>query len=135
MQVFHASFRSHLSILAYFDNIVICIILVLLRISTSFTHFWGPFQVCLLVVIHWSLSNLAYLNNAVICMVLVLLQISTSPTLFSTSLRTIPSVPTTNGITISLCSIAFPAYWQYLSIFSLSLIFTLWSTGTAKSTR
>ena len=58
--------------------------------------------------------------------------------LFSRLLEIVPSAPTTTGITIIIMSHNFLsslARSEYLLIFSLSFIFTLWSTGTTKFTR
>ena len=61
---------------------------------------------------------------------------SNPPASFSNLLKTVPSAPTTNGITVTFI---FHRYFsslarsKYLSIFSISFIFTLCSAGTAKS--
>ena len=94
----------------------------------SFTGVWVT-----LILFRPLLSILADLK-VVICMVFILSLISISSNLLSKPLGTIPSVPTTIGITITfysfLCSLARS---KYLSVFSPSFIFTLLSAGTLKS--
>ena len=54
---------------------------------------------------------------------------------FSKPLRTVPNAPITTGITVTLmfhCFLSSLARSKYLSLFSPSLIFTLWSAWTAK---
>ena len=83
------------------------------------------------------LSILTDLNSVVVRMVLILPLICNSFNLLAKPLETIPSTPSTIGITITF---TFHSYFsslarsKYLSIFS-SFIFTLWSAGTAKSIR
>ena len=83
-------------------------------------------------------SILANFHNAVVWMVLILLLISNSSNPFFKPLGTIPSIPTTTSNTVTLMFHSFfssLARSKYLFLFSLSLIFILWSVGTAKSTR
>ena len=69
-------------------------------------------------------------------MISILSLISSPSSLFSRSLGTFPSVPTTIGITVTL---TFHSFFKSLarsknfSIFSLSFILSLWSFGTTKS--
>ena len=99
------------------------------------------------MVFHWRLSDskypqvsrtllsiLAYLNNAVIWMFSIFPLISRSSSPPSMPLGTIPSTPTTIGITVIFMFHIF-FYFPNLSIFLLAFIFTLWSTETAISTR
>ena len=76
------------------------------------------------------ISILADLKTAVVWMVLILPLIS-SFDLLSIHLRTVPSTPTTLGITVILMFFRFflnsQARSKYCYIFSLSLIFNLWS--------
>ena len=83
------------------------------------------------------LSILAVLNYAVIWMVSTRRPTSKFSSPFSNPLVTVPNAPITIGI-IATCmfhsffnSLARP---RYLSFFSLSFRFILWSAGTAKST-
>ena len=104
----------------------------------SFSH------LCSLVVFHWSLSDskfpqayrtllciLSNLNNVVVWIVSNRLLLSNSSGPLSNPLGTVPSALTTIGIShlhvtqLFHFSIAKP---KYLLIFSLSFIFTLWST-------
>ena len=99
------------------------------------------------MVFHWSLSDskppqvsrtllgiLAVLNNAVVWMV------STPPTSkssspFSNPLVTVPNAPITIGIIVTCMFHSFfnsLARSRYLSYFSHSFSFILWSAGTAK---
>ena len=83
------------------------------------------------------LSILANLN-AVVWMVSARPLISKSSSPFSKLLGIIPSISITNGITITFMFNSFLsslARFKYLSLFSFSLVFTLWSTETEKSTR
>ena len=102
------------------------------------------------MVFHWSLSDskypqvsrnhlsiLANLGNTVVWMA------STHPSIFNSSSiltkpsRTVPGTPITIGIIITFMFHSFfnpLARSKYLSLFSFSLIFTLWSTEMAKST-
>ena len=84
------------------------------------------------------LSIPADLNNAVVSKALIRLPNSTYSSSFSKPLVTIPSVPIIIGINVTPIFYSFLsslARSKYLSLFSLSLIFILWSTGTKKSTR
>ena len=83
------------------------------------------------------LSILAVLNNVVVWMVFIRLPTSKSSSPFSNSLVTIPNVPITIGIIVTLMFHRFLnslARSRYLTFFSLSFNFIMWSDGTAKST-
>ena len=98
------------------------------------------------MVSHWCLSDskssrvssiLADLNNTLVWMV------SISPVIFNSSspctnpLVTVPRAPITIGINISFMFHSFfssLARSRYLSFFSHSFSFILWSAGTAKTT-
>ena len=101
------------------------------------------------MVFHWSLSNsksplvsstllsiLIDLNNAVwLISTQPLISMSSSPC--TNPLVTVPSAPITIGITVTFIFHNFfssLARSRYLSLFSFSFGFTLWSTRTAKST-
>ena len=102
------------------------------------------------MVFHWSLSDskspqvsrtllsiLAVLNNAVIWMVSTHPPTSKSSSPFSNPLVTVPNTPITIGIIFTCMFHSFfssLARSRYLSFFSLSFCFILWSAGTAKST-
>ena len=71
-------------------------------------------------------------------MVLIVPLISNSSSTLSKPLRNVPSALTTNGISGTLMFHSFLsslAKSKDLTFFSISFIFTLWSTRTAKSTR
>ena len=79
---------------------------------------------------------IANLNHAVVWIFLIVLLISNSSSLLSKILWTIPSALITISITITFMFHSFFSSLtrsKYLFIFSLSLIFTLWSDGRAKS--
>ena len=105
---------------------------------------------CKLVVFHWSVSEckssqvfrtllsiLLIINNAVVWMVSTHLPTTKSSSPFSNPLVTVPKAPITIGIIITFM---FHTYFnslvrsRYLSFFSHSFSFILWSAGTAKST-
>ena len=102
------------------------------------------------MVFHWSLSDskspqvsrtllsiLAVLNNAVVWMVSTRPPTSKSSNSFSNPLVTVPNAPITIGIIVTCMFHSFfnsLARSRYLSFFSHSFIFILWSAGTAKST-
>ena len=83
------------------------------------------------------LSILANLNTAVVWMVSACPPISNTPSRLTVPLITVPSAPITVGIIAALMFHSFLSSLircKYLSLISLSLIFTLWSAGTTKST-
>ena len=83
------------------------------------------------------LSILAILNNAVVWMVSFRLPISESSSPLNNPLVTVPKAPITISIIVTLMFNSFfnsLARTRYLSIFSHSFSFILWSAGTAKST-
>ena len=102
------------------------------------------------MVFHWSLSDsksprvsrtllsiLAVLNNAVVWMVSTRPPSSKSSSPFSNPLVTVPNAPITIGIIVTYMFHSFfnsLARSRYLSFFSHSFSFILWSAGTAKST-
>ena len=102
------------------------------------------------MVFHWSFSDskspqvsrtrlsiLAVLSNAVVWIVSTRPPTSKSSRPFNNHLVTVPNAPITIGtiVTYSFHSfLNFLARSRYLSFFSLSFRFILWSTGTAKST-
>ena len=99
---------------------------------------------------HWSLSDskspqvsrsllsiLAVLNNAVVWMVSTRPTTSKSSSSFSKPLVTVPNAPITIGIIVTCMFHSFfnsLARSRYLSLFSHSFSFILWSARTAKST-
>ena len=99
---------------------------------------------------HWSLSDskspqvsrtllsiLAVLNNVVVWMVSTRPSTSKSSSSFSNLLVTVPNPPITIGIIVTCMFHSFfnfLARSRYLSFFSHSFSFILWSAGTAKST-
>ena len=102
------------------------------------------------MVFNWSLSDskspqvsrtllsiLAVLNNALIWMVSTRPPTSKSSSPFSNPFVTVPNIPITIGIIITCMFHSFfnsLARSRYLSFFSHSFSFILWSAGTAKST-
>ena len=101
-------------------------------------------------VFHWGLSDskfpqvsrtllsiLAVLNNAVVWMVSTCPPTSKSSSPFSNPLVSVPNAPITTGIIVTCMFLSFfnsLARSRYLSFFSHSSSFILWSAGTAKST-
>ena len=101
------------------------------------------------MVFHWSLSDskspqvsrtllgiLAILNNAVVWMMSTRPPTSKSSSPFSNPLVTVPKVSITIGIIVTCMFHSFfnsLARSRYLSFFSHSFSFILWSAGTAKS--
>ena len=84
-----------------------------------------------------SLVFYADLNNAVVWMISIRPLISKSLSLRTNPLLTVLNVPITIGITVTFMFHSFfssLARSSYLSLFSLSFSFILWSTGTPKST-
>ena len=118
------------------------IIIILPLKSFSYQH--------LLMVFHWGLKDgksslvsrtllsiLADLNNAVVWTISTRLVISKSSTPCTNPLVTVPGAPITIGIIITFMFHSFfhsLARSRYLSFFSDSFNFTLWSARTAKST-
>ncbi len=101
------------------------------------------------MVFHWSLSDskspqvsrtllsiLAVLNNAVVWMASTRLPTSKSSNPFNNPLVTVPKAPITIGIIVTCMFHSFfnsRARSMYLSFFSDSFSFILWSAGKAKS--
>ena len=101
------------------------------------------------MVFHWSLSDsksqvsrtrlriLAVLSNAVVWIVSTRPPTSKSSRLFNNPLVIVPNAPITIG---TIATFMFHSFFNslarssYLSYFSLSFRFNLWSAGTAKST-
>ena len=76
------------------------------------------------------LGILADLKNSVVWVVSIRPPISSSSSSLSKPLETVPSVPTTIGITVTLMFYSFLSYlarYKYSFFLSFSLIFTLWS--------
>ena len=102
------------------------------------------------MVFHWRLSDskspqvsrtlhsiLAVFNYAVVWRVSTRLPTSKSSRPFNNPLVTVPKAPITIGIIVTCMFHSFfnsLARSRYLSFFSHSFIFILWSAGTAKST-
>ena len=110
-----------------------------------------PFPFCLyLMVFHWSLSDckspqvsrtrlsiLAVLSTADVWIVSTRPPTSKFSRLFNNPLVIVPNAPITIGTIVTLMFHSFFDFLSmsmYLSFFSLSFRFILWSTGTAKST-
>ena len=103
-----------------------------------------------MIVFHWSLSDskspqasrtflsiLAVLSNAVIWIVSTRLLTSKSSRPFNNPLVIVPKAPITIDIIVTFMFHSFfnsLARSRYLSFFSHSFSFILWSAGTAKST-
>ena len=102
------------------------------------------------MVFHWSLSDsksphvsrtrlriLAVLSNTVVWIVSTRPPTSKSSRPFNNPLVTVPNAPITIGTIVTFMFHSFfnsLARSRYLSFFSLSFRFILWSTGRAKST-
>ena len=102
------------------------------------------------ISVHWSLSDskspqifrillsiLAVLNNVVVWMVSTRPPTSKSSSPFCNHLVTVPNAPITIGIIVTCMFHSFfysLARSRYLSFFSNSFSFILWSAGTVKST-
>ena len=102
------------------------------------------------MVFHWNLSNskssqvswtllsiLAVLSSAVVCMVSTRPPTSKFYSPFNNPLVTVPKAPITIGITVTFMFHNFfnsLTRSRYLSFFSLSFSFILWSAETVKST-
>ena len=102
------------------------------------------------MVFHWSLSDrkfpqfsmtrlsiLAVLSNAVVWIVSTRPPTSKSSKAFNNPLVTVPNAPITIGAIVTFMFHSFfnsRARSRYLSFFSPSFRFILWSAGTAKST-
>ena len=134
--------RTLLSILAVLSNVVIWIIstriIIIIIIIYSFRVF------------HWSLSDskcpqvsrprlsiLVVLNNAVVWMISSRLATSKSSRPINNPLFTVPKAPITIGTIITIMFHSFfnsLARSRYLSFFSHSFSFILWSAETATST-
>ena len=88
--------------------------------------------------VSWTLlSIVAVLNNAVVWMVSTRLPTSKSSRPFSNPFVTVPNTPITIGIIVTCMFHNFFSSLlrsRYLSFFSHSFCFILWSAGTAKST-
>ena len=83
------------------------------------------------------LSILPVLNNGVVLMVSTRPPTSKSPRPFNNPLVTVPKAPITVGIIVTFIFHSFfnsLARSKYLSLFTHSFSFILWSAGTAKST-
>ena len=102
------------------------------------------------MVFHWSLNDskspqvsrtfhsiLVVLNNAVVWIVSTRPPTSKSSSPFSNLLVTVPNAPITIGVIVTCMFhrfFNFLARSRYLSFFSHSFSFILWSAGTAQST-
>ena len=132
---------------------VLYILVVCTRVSNSFSSSFffsleAKFSQFQLMVFHWSLpdskslqlsrtllSISADLNSPVVWNVSILPQISSLPCLFTRPSGTVQSTPTTIRCIHYFHVLSSLARSKYLSIYSLSFIFSLQSVVTAKSTR
>ena len=124
--------------------IIIIVVVIIIIIPLEFSH------QCYVMVFHWSLSDsksplvsrtrfriLAVLSNAVIWIVSIRPSTSKSPRPFNNPLVIVPKAPITIGIIVTFMFHSFfnsLARSRYISFFSHSFRFILWSAGTAKST-
>ena len=149
--------RTLLSILAVLNNAVVCMVSTRPPTSKSSSPFSNPLVTvpnapiiigiiftCMFLSFFTSLAKSRYypsfhiLSVLFCCLYILILLISNFSWLFAKPLRIVPSAPTTISITVTLMFHSFfssPARSKYLSIFSLSFIFTVWSAGTVKSLR
>ena len=123
--------------------VIYYIILIAVLFFASFSH------KCKLVIFHmeseWQQvssdlqDSSQYFSRSQQCwIVTILLLISNASSFFSKPFRTVPSAPTTIGITITRIFhrlFSSLARSRYLSLFLFSFILTLWPVGTAVSTR
>ena len=131
-------FRYHFLVLP-------CVISPVCRLHYPYSCF--PFPICFLVFVFLFVLRLTMLllaailidlNNAVVWMVTIFPVISNYSCPLSISLGTVPSQTITSGINVLLMFHSIfrsPARSKYLPLFLFSLIFYLWSAGTAKSTK
>ena len=97
---------------------------------------WSLYHSKSLYVYRTLLSILANLNSAVVWMVFTRFLISNSSSTFTNPSMTVPSAAIIIGITVTFMFhsvFSSLARSRYLSLFSPSFNFTLWSAGTAKS--
>ena len=157
MMVFHRCFEWHkisrtlLSILTNFNNPVVWMVSILLLISCSsslllFLLLFEFFTRALAESLNDTkspqiskilLSILADFSNVVVWMVSTRPNISKSSSPCTNPLVAVPRASIKTGITVTFMLHSFfnsLARSRYLSFFSLSVNFTLWSTGAAKST-
>ena len=117
------------------NNVFTCIMSLYFFFFASFPHWWLFTQLWVTASL---LKSPIDFNDAVVLVVSILLLISNSSSLFCKFFGIVPRAPTTIGVTVTFMFHNLSsslARSRYVSIFSLSFIFTLWSTGTAKSTR
>ena len=131
-------------------HLLFCCVLSFLTLYNYYYLHWSFSHQHQLMVFHWSLSGnkssqvlwtllsiLAVLNNVVVWMVSTSPPTSKSSSPFSNPLVTVPKAPITIGIIVTFmfhCFFNSLGRSRYLSFFSHSFSFTLWSPGTAKST-
>ena len=138
---FYDTYRPSKSSRVCNTSIIIVIICSLLRVFHTSVSWWFHTGVWVTKtspqVSMTLLSILADLNNAVVWMVSTRPVISKYSSPCTNSLVTLPRAPITIGIIVTFMFHSFfnsLAKLRYLSLFSHSFIFTLWSAGTAKST-
>ena len=128
-------------ILLHDHCIGVIIFIIIIRVFHISVSWWS---------LHWSLSDskspqvsctllsiLAVFNNVVVWMVSTRPPDSKSSSPFDNPLVTVPKAPITIGIIVTFMFHSFfnsLARSRYLSFFSHSFSFILWSAGTAKST-
>ena len=118
-------------------NFIIIIIIYLLEFFTSALADGLSLEFEWQQVSRTLLSILAVLNNVVVWMVSTRPPTSKSSSPFSNPLVTVPNAPITIGIIVTCMFHSFfssLARSRYLSFFSHSFSFILWSAGTAKLT-
>ena len=109
---------------------------LLLLLLLLFGFFTSALDSKSLQVFRTLLSILTVLNNAVVWMVSIRPPTSKLSSPFSNPLVTVPNAPIKTGIIVTFLFHSFfnsLAKFRYLSFFSLSFSFILWSAGTAKS--
>ena len=138
-----------------FNGTICCFFLVLVLVIQKFfflfDYYYNYYYYLLIRIFHiWRLSDskspqvsrtllsiLADFNNAVVCMVSTRRPTSKSSRLFNKPLVTVPKAPIKIGIIATFMFHSFfnsLARSRYLSLFSHSFSFFLWTAGTAKST-
>ena len=137
----------HYQFSPWFPIFSVFIIIIIIIIIYSFRIFYISVVWCFF---YWSLSDnksphisrtllsiLVVFNNAVVWMFFTRPPTSKSSRPFSNPLLTVPKAPITIGTIVTLMFHSFfnsQARSRYLSFFSNSFSFILWSAGTAKST-
>ena len=118
-------------------HFIIIYYLRVFHIHFNWWYFTGIWVIASLLKSRWIFSILAVLCNVVVWMVSTHPPTSESSSSFKNPLVTVPKTPNTSGIIVTFMFQNFfnsLARSKYLSFFSLSFSFILWTAGTSKST-